>query len=301
MSSPVISVLMPAYNTERYVAEAVESILGQTFTEFEFIIVDDGSTDGSLAVLRRYAAQDSRIRLVSRPNTGIVGALNEGLSLAQGELIARMDGDDVSLPKRLELQVAYLDDHPRCVAVGCRVLMVDPDGAPLRITCEELEHDEIVAAELRGWTAIENASATYRRCAVMEAGGYRKECETAEDLDLFLRLAERGDLANLPDVLYEYRQHFRRICHCRRGEQARITREVLKEARARRGLPVPNDIMAPDVSGVLSEADQHRTWAWWALRAGHVRTARKHALAAVLKAPLSRLSWRVLACSIRGQ
>src|SRR4051812_4814918 len=100
-SPPPISVLMPVYNAERYVAEAIESILAQSPGDFEFIIIDDGSKDGSLAILERYAARDPRIRLVSRPNTGIVKALNQGLEMASGELVARMDADDIALPGRL--------------------------------------------------------------------------------------------------------------------------------------------------------------------------------------------------------
>ena len=136
MSSPSVSICMPVYNTKRYVAEAVESILAQTFGDFEFIIIDDGSTDGSRAILERYAKQDDRIRLISRPNTGIVGARNEALGLARGELIAVMDSDDVALPERFEVQVAYLREHPECVVVGSRALIIDPDGCALTIMAQ---------------------------------------------------------------------------------------------------------------------------------------------------------------------
>src|SRR5688572_25740567 len=115
---PTVSVVMTVYNTERYVREAVESILGQTFRDFEFIIIDDGSTDSAPAILREYADRDPRIRLVSRPNTGIVRAANEGIALARGNYLARMDSDDVALPHRFEKQVRYLNEHPACVLVG---------------------------------------------------------------------------------------------------------------------------------------------------------------------------------------
>ena len=122
---PRVSVALPVHNCERYVAEAIESILAQTFTDFEFLIVDDGSTDGTLPILNRFAARDSRIRVISRPNTGIVGALNEMLGLARADLVARMDADDVALPVRFERQVRYLDEHPECVMVGSRVTIID--------------------------------------------------------------------------------------------------------------------------------------------------------------------------------
>src|SRR5436305_11764547 len=103
--SPAVSVLMPVYNAQRYIAAAVQSILDQTFTDFELIVVDDGSTDRSGDILRGFAARDPRVKLISRPNTGYVVALNEALATATGEFIARMDADDFSLPKRFERQV----------------------------------------------------------------------------------------------------------------------------------------------------------------------------------------------------
>src|SRR5262245_3590276 len=108
MDSPLISVIMPVYNAERYVADAVESILGQTFQDFEFLIFDDGSQDGSLAILGKYASQDARIRLFAKPHSGYVAWLSEGIRLARGEFIARMDADDISLPQRLARQSAFL-------------------------------------------------------------------------------------------------------------------------------------------------------------------------------------------------
>src|SRR3954452_3787995 len=132
MNSPKVSVAMPVYNSERYLAKAVESILAQTFTDFEFLIVDDGSTDASRAILENYAARDQRIKLVSRPNTGYLIALNEMLERSLGYYVARMDADDVALPQRFERQVKYLDDHPECVLLGSRVTIIDPDGDPLK-------------------------------------------------------------------------------------------------------------------------------------------------------------------------
>src|SRR4051794_24772902 len=112
---PPISVLLAVYNGGRYLRAAVDSILTQTFTDFEFIIIDDGSTDGSLATLREFAQRDPRINLVSRPNKGLTVTLNEGIALARGEFLARMDADDIALPQRFEKQIAYLRDHPECV------------------------------------------------------------------------------------------------------------------------------------------------------------------------------------------
>src|SRR3954465_13575599 len=120
-SAPIVSVVMPVYNAQRYLAEAVDSILAQTWRYFEFVIVDDGSTDRSPKLLERYAVRDSRIKLTLRPNTGIVGALNDGIAAASGEFPARMDADDVALPRRLEKQVAYLTELPKVMALGLKV------------------------------------------------------------------------------------------------------------------------------------------------------------------------------------
>ena len=123
---PLISVCMPVFNAERYISQAVESILDQTLGDFEFLIVDDGSSDGTAAILTRYANQDQRIRLSIRSNKGVVATLNELVDQACGELIARMDSDDISLPERLERQAAYLHGNPDCVAVGSQARIRRP-------------------------------------------------------------------------------------------------------------------------------------------------------------------------------
>jgi glycosyltransferase involved in cell wall biosynthesis len=300
MSDPLISVLMPVYNAERYVTEAVESILAQTFCEFEFLIIDDGSTDRSRILLEDLAARDSRIRFFSRANTGYTQALNEGLALSRGTFIARMDADDVSVPTRFEIQLAYLRAHPDCVAVGTGVLLIDPDGQPLCGWAKSQSHEEIDRAHLGGQGgAMVHPATIFRRDTLLAIGGYRVEFEPAEDLDVFLRLAERGRLANVPDVLVHYRQHMRSVGHQRQAQQLDGIRAAVTEAHIRRGLPIEGAstiLLGPPVE----EHDHHRKWAWWALGAGHVRTARKHALHSLRLRPFSVDSWRVAACALRG-
>src|SRR4051812_47715917 len=128
MSTPAVSIVMPVYNGAAYLAEAVRSMLGQTFEDYEFVIVDDGSTDRTPRILAEFERQDRRIRVISRANTGIVGALNDGIAAAEAPLVARMDADDVSTPQRLHRQVAYLLDHPEVVVLGSRVIGTDPYG-----------------------------------------------------------------------------------------------------------------------------------------------------------------------------
>src|SRR5690606_36363675 len=128
---PTSSVLMPVYNREEYAPLAVESVLGQTFGDFEFIIVNDGSTDGVTEILRDYADADPRIVLIEQENTGYAVALNRGLERARGEFVARMDSDDISLPDRFALQVEFLQASPQVVVVGGQALRIDEDGDPL--------------------------------------------------------------------------------------------------------------------------------------------------------------------------
>jgi glycosyltransferase involved in cell wall biosynthesis len=297
---PVVSVHMPVYNARRFLTQAVESILGQSFGDFEFLIVDDGSTDGSGEMLERFAARDGRIRLTRRENRGITRTRNEALAVAAGEFFAVMDADDVSLPARFERQVAYLRAHADCVAVGSRVLLIDGDGAPIREMSEMTAHAEIDALHFAGrGGAITHPASMMRRAALVDIGGYRDGFETAEDLDVFLRLAERGQLANLPDVLLHYRQHVTSTCHTRRARVVQDNHAAVAEARRRRGLPPE---VGSNGAAVMETgpAAHYRKWAWWALAAGNVGTARKHAWRAVRCAPWSGSAWRAMLCSLRG-
>jgi len=296
---PQISVIMPVYNCQDYLALAVQSILSQTVGDFEFLIIDDGSTDHSPKLLQDFARRDRRIKLISRPNTGIVGALNDGLHAARAPLIARMDGDDISLPDRFEKQLAYMNEHPDCVLVGSRVLLIDSDGDPIREWIAEFTHDEIDQAHLtHGWPVI-HPTVMMRADAVRAIGGYRDEYQWQEDLDLFLRLAEVGKLANLPDTLLKYRKHAGSVCHQKWREQRRIRKALYEDTYRRRkldGEPMP---LGPVEEG--SQWQQYLTWAWWALMAGNIQTARKYARTVFRQCPLRPDSWRVMYCAMRGR
>jgi glycosyltransferase involved in cell wall biosynthesis len=300
-AAPAISVLLPAYNTARYVAEAVESILAQTYADFELLIVDDGSTDDTPRILRRYAERDRRIHLVSRPNTGYVIALNEMLARSRGEFIARMDADDIAVPTRFERQMSYLADHPDCVMVGSRVLIIDPDGSPLTVMGEALTHEEIDSALMvaRG-QMVYHPSVIIRRQPLLEVGSYREEFETVEDLDLFLRLAEVGRIVNLEEPLLKYREHTGKVGHVRAAKQAETVQLVLEAAYHRRGRAFSREIVENKIRPV-DQSERQRTWAWWALLAGNVSTARKHAAACLMREPFSLQTWRLFYCALRGR
>jgi len=299
--SSLLTVIMPVRNGGRYLSEAIESILGQTLADFEFLITDDGSTDGTPEVLSRYAERDRRIRLVPRRGEGYLVALNEMLSEARGTFVARMDADDVSMPDRLERQAAYLEANPGCLVVGSRVLVVDPDGDPICFWNEEQRHEEIDTIHLDGGrgAVICHPAAMMRKADVLAVGGYRERFHTAEDIDLFLRLAERGAVANLPQALLKYRLHSASVSHIQKPRQVEAIQAAIVEAKIRRGLP-PGPVLGthPEMVTVWRA---HPNWAWWALSAGNVGTARKHAVASLVEEPFSVASWRLLYCAVRGR
>ncbi|MEX0713590.1 MAG: glycosyltransferase [Pirellulales bacterium] len=299
MSRPRISVLMPVYNAERYVAQAVESILTQSYPNFELIIIDDGSTDSSPAILNHAAGRDSRIRLTSRPNTGYVRALNEALAIAQGELVARMDADDVALPERFARQVEYLERHPDCLALGSAFELIDPDGAVLARESPPAGQQEIEARLLRGLGGLCHPTAMIRREPMAELGGYRQECYGAEDKDLWLRLGERGGLANLGDVLLQCRVHEENFTFTHYEQGMGALRRAVTDAHRRRGLVCPAEPLA-EVPLPVTASERRRQWAWSAIQSGNYSAARKHAWAAWRGSAGARESWVLLAYALLG-
>ena len=207
---PAISVLMPVYNGERFLAEAIESILGQTFTDFEFVIIDDGSTDASPAILARYAAQDRRIRIRRQQNLGIVAALNQGLAECVAPLVARMDADDVSMPTRFETQLPFMERNSTFAVVGTSFQVISEDGRRGSIVRFPQSASE-VKVRLRDDNCLAHPTVMMRRAAVLESGGYRELLRHSEDYDLWTRLAEKYPLANMSECLLQYRMHSQQV------------------------------------------------------------------------------------------
>lgn len=295
---PLVSVLMPAYNAARFLQEATESILKQTFNDFEFVVIDDGSTDNSLNILDAYAQLDDRIRLVSRENKGISYTRNQLVELARGKYIAWMDADDISLPNRLDVMVRWLESNSSYVAVGCKTVFVDSEGENICNWKSPLDHDGIDGWHIAGTGgAIVFPSSVMLKQAVVAVGGFIEELTGAEDLDLFLKLAEIGKIANIDDVLYKYRQHLKSISHTHSEKIKQDNYNAIKQACARRGLATP-DINA--LSHAVTPAMTRIKWAWWALGDGYIQTARKHAFLGTCLSPANLNGWKALACSIRG-
>ncbi len=202
-----IDLLIPVYNAAATVESALDSILAQTFRDIRLIVVDDGSTDATPGILRRVADRDRRVHLITTPNRGIVDALNTALAASDAVFVARFDADDLAFPERLERQMAYLAAHPDCVAVGCNTYHIDGTG---RRTGSVTTFREEVVGDPFHVPAIEpyllHPFLLARRDVLVAIGGYRYVAHS-EDADLYWRLSDVGRLANVVDVLGEYRIH----------------------------------------------------------------------------------------------
>jgi glycosyltransferase involved in cell wall biosynthesis len=204
-SSPRVTVVIPVYNRAQYVREAIDSILRQTYSDFELLLIDDGSTDGTGEVLRSYA--DERVRLVShQSNLGIPRTRNEGVRLARGDYVAFLDSDDVAYSTRLERQVAFLDTHPDFAAVGAWVSWMDGTGRPIsRVKRKPVSSREIAALRLLR-SGVEN-SASMGRTTILRNYPHNEGCDVVSDFELWARIATRHKLSNLPEVLVRRRLH----------------------------------------------------------------------------------------------
>lgn len=202
LDSPKVSVVMAVYNGERFVREAVESILNQTFTDFEFIIIDDGSTDDTWRILTEYAAQDSRIILIrNEKNQGIASSVNRGLARARGKYIARMDADDVTVPERLARQVQFLENHQEIGMVGSNMFFIDSFGNTRHSNWQRPQLHNLIKWRLCFENPIANQTILMRQSVVEQLNGYQTEYESfSEDYDLWQRMSEVTRLANLPEV-----------------------------------------------------------------------------------------------------
>jgi glycosyltransferase involved in cell wall biosynthesis len=240
MSIPEVSVVMAVYNAGPYLAQTVQSVLTQTFGDFEFIIVDDGSTDDSWQILTQAGQQDARIVLLrNSPNQGVVRALNRGLEAARGNFIARQDADDVSLPERFARQLEFFRAHPDHGCVGVAVQMVDPQDRPLGIAYNTTDNESI-QRELIDHMCICGPTIVVRKECLAEIGGqFSDGLNASEDYDICLRLAEVTKLAVLPEPLYLYRQHPQSASRTQEHRQAQNKAIALERAVYRRYGPTP--------------------------------------------------------------
>jgi glycosyltransferase involved in cell wall biosynthesis len=243
-----LSVLMPVYNCEQYVVEAIESILNQTFQDFEFIIVNDGSTDGTSEILNEYVQKDSRIRIIYQPNGGIVSALNRGLDEAKGEWIFRMDGDDIALPHRFVQQTEMIKNNPALVLFGGWCQQIDSGKNVLKINKYPADHNSLVSALEKMAPFFPHPTACFRREAVMGLGGYRERFRHAEDYDLWLRLSTIGELGCCKSVVLQSRKHAQNVSNLDVGygnvQQITAVAAAICHFGRKAGLPDPSQMEA---------------------------------------------------------
>jgi glycosyltransferase involved in cell wall biosynthesis len=208
-----ISVVMSCYNSERWVEGSVESVLAQTFGDFEFIVIDDGSTDGTCGIIKRYANKDPRIKIITKANTGLADSLNVGIDQAEGEWIARIDADDLCMPDRLEKQLKFVSTDPDVVLLGSGSIMVDERGNFVRQYVYPGAHRELVKNLEYDKRFFSHSSAFFNKHACEKVGRYNPLFRRAQDRDLWLRLSEVGALASLPEPLIKLRIHQNSVSH----------------------------------------------------------------------------------------
>jgi glycosyltransferase involved in cell wall biosynthesis len=201
--NPAVTILMPAYNAAAYIGEAIQSVLDQDFADYELLIIDDGSTDDTVAVVQQF--NDARIRLAQQKNAGVAAALNYGLKLAHSNLVARFDADDICLPGRLRMQYRFMQDHPDYVLVGGEAEYMDEAGEWLfDHTCPAYHHEEIVAG-VKDFCPFIHSAVMYRKQAVLDAGAYEVHAHNFEDHFLWTKMVHTGKCANLPQKLIKVR------------------------------------------------------------------------------------------------
>jgi glycosyltransferase involved in cell wall biosynthesis len=246
MTTPAVSVAMSVYNGERFLVEAIESVLAQTFGDFEFLILDDGSRDRTPAILREYANRDPRVRPIVRENRGLIASLNQLIDESRAPLIARMDADDVCLPDRFERQVAFLTANPEYGAIGSAAEDIDENGEPYPAPDypPPLTHADVLRT-IEHYPPLCHPSVMARRAVLLMAGGYHPAFRHCEDYDLWLRLANRTCIGNLPQHLLRYRRYENQISSRYSLEQqygAAIAVQAYRERQA--GRPDPTEHLA---------------------------------------------------------
>lgn len=264
MAAPLVTVLMPAYNAAPYLREAVDSILGQTLTDFELLVVDDGSTDETVEILNGY--RDPRLRVVLSPsNQGVTAALNRGLDLAAGRYIVRMDADDISLPDRLDKQVRYLDEHPEIGVCGGSIHGFN-DKREFDPPVPHPQWHEPMACTLPFGTVLLHPTVIFRSELFRDGLRYDPDYPHAEDYELWCRLARITRLAVLPAIVLRYRMHGHSVSSRFHRIQMETTQRIrIREVRAIGVEPTPEDaVLHHAVSGAKlppgGTLDDARQW-----------------------------------------
>jgi len=289
---PKVSVLIPAFNAERTIDSCIRSVLNQTWSDFELIVFDDGSTDATSQIIAKYALIDDRVIHQRCPSRGLERTLNAMVEFSRGEYLARLDSDDEAMPERLEKQVAYLESHPKCSLVGSAVTYIDEDGDAYCVDVLPLDHQEIEQRLLNGQGGLIHPSVMIRKAILVEVGGYALDFKYVEDQELWLRIAMGGQLANIAEPLTRYRVHPENRSFTAAETARQNLVKVLRISHEMRGVAL-NDRILRQESCTQNVHERARHWAWSAIQAGNGKTARKHAWNLLIKGPWLIASWKL--------
>ncbi len=201
-NTPLVSVLITVYNDEKHIGTAVESILNQSFQDFEIVVVDDGSTDNTPMVLQKYSEADNRIKIFSQANSGTTKAANNGLSKSVGKYIARLDSDDYSYSHRLKYEVDFLEKNPNIALIGGGVHIIDVEGRIIGSRNINIKHPKNVLAHR---CIFQQSDVMFRKEAIMKLGGYREKFKNAQDYDLWLRISEKYEIVKVNEIFGVWR------------------------------------------------------------------------------------------------
>lgn len=228
-----VNVFMPCYNCGKYVGQAIESILGQSYTDFELVIIDDGSSDNSVEVINSYALKDRRIRLLENEvNKGVVYTRNRGLEECQCDYMALMDADDIALPERLEKEIAFLNKHEDIVAVGGLYQLMDETGKLLENKLELTEFDEEIRAKMLFANVMANGTVLFRKKNIDQANiRYREQLHASEDYLFWCEVLGIGKMYNIGKVFQYYRIHGESLEHRSSMEDQEYRAQGIKEIK----------------------------------------------------------------------
>jgi glycosyltransferase involved in cell wall biosynthesis len=282
---PRVSILLTVHNGERFLAEAMKSILNQSYSDLELIVIDDGSTDRSRAILEGYRRSDDRVRYFRERNLGIGASLNKACEFSGGEYIAIMDHDDIAFPDRISKEVTFLDNHPTVALVGGAIAYVDERGKPTGFIVRNPTRDEDIKRTLLVGSCIAHPTVMMRREVFHAVNGYRKAFSRAQDYDLWLRLAERFELANLPESIIYYRIHpnqgsiryaeHQAMCSVAAQASAKIRRRTGRDPMNGVGRVTHDVLVKLGVTAEMVRIGLLDSYAWWAAHMLHSGYTRK--------------------------
>jgi glycosyltransferase involved in cell wall biosynthesis len=227
INKPIVSVILPVYNGAKYVSQSIESVLKQTFSNFELLIINDGSTDESLSIIESF--HDQRIKVINQENKGIIATLNTGIALSQAKYIARIDADDIwSSPDKLSKQMEFLSENPNCVVLGTWANIIDENGTETLLLSYP-ETDREIRSKMLTKCCLIHPSIVFNKEICLKVGGFDEQEKYVEDYGLWLRMGQFGTFANIPEYLMSYRIHQDSVTQQKNFVQSKNSLELIKK------------------------------------------------------------------------